>query len=452
MDGRKLPCQIVTSPPPKGCRKATWGANRAGYTRRVAVHQLSTTATAGEFANLAGVRETLQWFTREKQWVNDIHLQLCRIPAPTFHEQQRAEWVLGQFRALGWHATLDREGNVLAALEKTPEGTLVAVTAHLDTVLAPRTKDDITVGPDGDLRGPGVSDNGAGLAGLLALARAIKSGPDPDDLRGDLWNRLLLVANTGEEGEGNLRGMRYLCSQPELTARIQAFLVLDGAVVDHVTTQAIGSRRFEVTFTGVGGHSWSDFGVGNPVHALSRALAAFVDDNPLDPKGNPRSAINCGVIEGGSGVNVIPASARAKVDIRSEDPPRIESLAAALDRAVARSEDRENSRALGGKVTARVREIGNRPAGRLAENSPLLATLRCVDAYLGIRARPDASSTDANIPLSMGIPAISIGAGGSGGGAHTAGEWYQPQGRDLGLKRVLLTAAMLLKSSQKPTL
>ena len=416
----------------------------------MAAQLLSASAATGEFASLASVRETLQWFTREKQWVNDMHLQLCRIPAPTFHEQPRAEWMMAQFRALGWHAAMDREGNVLAALEKTPAGPLVVVTAHLDTVLAPRHKEDISVGPGGDILGPGVSDNGAGLAGLLAIARAIKSASDPDDLRGDIWNRLLLVANTGEEGEGNLRGMRYLCSQADLVERIQAFLILDGALVDHVTTQAIGSRRFEVTFTGVGGHSWSDFGVGNPVHALSRALAAFVDDNPLDPKGTPRTAINCGVIEGGSGVNVIPASARAKVDIRSEDPARIEALSRALDRAVARSEERENARAAGGKVAARVKEIGNRPAGRLAENSPLLATLRGVDAHLGIRARSDAASTDANIPLSMGIPAISIGAGGSGGGAHTTGEWYQPQGRDLGLKRVLLTAALLLKSSPVP--
>lgn len=414
----------------------------------MAAQLLSAAAATGEVAGLAGVREILQWFTREKQWVTDMHVQLARIPAPTFMEQQRAEWMMAQFRALGWHAAMDREGNVLAALERSPEGPLVAVTAHLDTVLAPRTKEDVFVGPGGEINGPGVSDNGAGLAGLLALAKAIRSSADPDGLRGELWNRLLLVANTGEEGEGNLRGMRHLCSQPDLAGRIQAFLVLDGALVDHITTQAIGSRRFEVTFTGPGGHSWSDFGVGNAVHALTRALACFVDDNPLDPKASPRSAINCGVVEGGTGVNVIPSMARAKVDIRSEDPRRIDALSAALDRAVARAEDRENSRAGSGKVTAKIREIGNRPAGRLPDSSPLLATLRSIDQHLGIRARPDAASTDANIPLSLGIPAVSIGAGGSGGGAHTPGEWYQPQGRDLGLKRVLLTAAVLLKQSQ----
>jgi acetylornithine deacetylase/succinyl-diaminopimelate desuccinylase-like protein len=408
---------------------------------------LSAAGAIGEFAGLAGMRDTLQWFTREKQWVNDIHLQLCRIPSPTFLEQQRAEWMLSQFRTLGWHAAIDREGNVLAALERVPEGPLVAVTAHLDTVLAPRTKDEITVGPGGDLRGPGVADNGAGLAALLAIARVIRETSGPD-FRGDLWNRLLLVANTGEEGEGNLRGMRYLCSQEDLVRRIQAFLVLDGAVIDHITTQGIGSRRFEITFTGPGGHSWSDFGIGNPVHALSRALAAFVDDNPLDPRAAPRTAINCGVIEGGTGINVIPASARAKVDIRSEEPNRMATLSAALDAAVTRAEEQENKGVIGGKVSARIKEIGNRPAGRLAENSLLLSTLRAVDRHFGIRSKTDAASTDANIPLSMGIPAVSIGAGGTGGGAHTTGEWYQPQGRDLGLKRVLLTAALLLRHTQ----
>jgi acetylornithine deacetylase/succinyl-diaminopimelate desuccinylase-like protein len=408
---------------------------------------LSAAGAIGEFAGLAGMRDTLQWFTREKQWVNDIHLQLCRIPSPTFLEQQRAEWMLSQFRAVGWHAAIDREGNVLAALERTPEGPLVAVTAHLDTVLAPRTKDEITVGPGGDLRGPGVADNGAGLAALLAIARVIRDTSGPA-LRDDLWNRLLLVANTGEEGEGNLRGMRYLCAQEDLARRIQAFLVLDGAVIDHITTQGIGSRRFEVTFTGPGGHSWSDFGIGNPVHALSRALAAFVDENPLDPRAVPRTAINCGVIEGGTGINVIPASARAKVDIRSEEPNRMAALSAALDAAVTRAEQQENKGVIGGKVSARIKEIGNRPAGRLAENSLLLGTLRAVDRHFGIRSKTDAASTDANIPLSMGIPAVSIGAGGTGGGAHTTGEWYQPQGRDLGLKRVLLTAALLLRQTQ----
>jgi acetylornithine deacetylase/succinyl-diaminopimelate desuccinylase-like protein len=407
---------------------------------------LTTAVSAGELAERPGIREVLQWFTREKQWVNDIHLQLCRVPAPTFLEQQRAEWMAAQFRSLGWHAGIDRCGNVLASLEPDPAGPMVAATAHLDTVLAPRTKDDIAIDRDGDFRGPGVSDNGAGLAALLALAKAIKSLPKDSDSFDSLWNRLLLIANVGEEGEGNLTGIRHICRQPEMLARIGSFLVLDGASTDHITSQGLGSRRFEVAFSGPGGHSWSDFGIGNPVHALSRAISAFVDHRPLDPRSTPKVAINIGVIEGGSSVNSIPASARAKVDIRSESNDKIEELVAALHHAVARAEEVENARALGNKVTVKIREIGNRPAGRLSPDAPIVNYLRNVDSHLGIRARLDCASTDANIPLSLGIPAVSIGAGGQGGGAHTAAEWYRPDGRDLGLKRILLTTALLLRN------
>jgi tripeptide aminopeptidase len=416
----------------------------------VATQTLQTANIIGDLAERRGVREALQYFTKEKQWVNDIQLQLCRVAAPTFHELPRAEWMAAQFRALGWHAGIDSEGNVLASLDPHPAGSLVAITAHLDTVLSPRIKDDITVDPEGVLLGPGVSDNGAGLAALLAIARAIRQVqelPGKGDEQGEsIWRRLLLIANVGEEGEGNLRGIRHICAQPSLVAQIAAFLILDGAALDHITTQALGSRRFEVTFAGPGGHSWSDFGIGNPVHALTRAVAEFVDRNPVDPKATPRVSVNAGLIEGGSGINAIPALARVKIDIRSEDDARIEALSDALQTAVARAEETENSRALGGKVTAKVREIGRRPAGKLDNDAPLLAALRAVDAHLGIRARPDCASTDANIPLSMGMQAVSIGAGGHGGGAHTTAEWYRPTGRDLGLKRALLTAAALLSA------
>ncbi|MEP6715382.1 MAG: M20/M25/M40 family metallo-hydrolase [Terriglobia bacterium] len=408
----------------------------------MAVHLLPA-AAAGELAERPGIREALQWFTREKQWVNEIHLQLCRVPAPTFLEQQRAEWMIAQFRSLGWRASLDRAGNVLASLEADPSGPLVAVTAHLDTVLAPRTKDDVTVDREGDFRGPGVSDNGAGLAALLAIAKAVKTLPRPNET----WGGLLLIANVGEEGEGNLSGIRHICNQTALLNRIAAFLVIDGAAINHITTQALGSRRFEVAFAGSGGHSWSDFGIGNPVHALSRAISFFIDGQPVDPRSLPRVAVNVGIIEGGSGVNAIPSSARAKIDIRSESNDRMDDLVLLLKSAVARAEDAENHRAIGTKVTAKIREIGSRPAARLDPDAPIIGVVRAVDAYLGIRSHMDCSSTDANIPLSLGLPAVSIGAGGQGGGAHTTSEWYRPEGRDLGLKRVLLTAALLLRDT-----
>jgi tripeptide aminopeptidase len=409
----------------------------------VAANSLQAGASVGDLAENPAIRPVLRWFTKEKQWVNEVHLQLCRVPAPTFLEQARAEWFGSQLRSIGWHVGIDRVGNILASLDANPQGSLVALTAHLDTVLAPRTKEDISIGRDGDILGPGVSDNGAGLSGLLAIAKAIKACHPP----GELWGRLLLIANVGEEGEGNLAGMRHLCAQPEFVDRIAAFLVLDGAATDHITVQALGSRRFEVAFSGSGGHSWSDFGVGNPVHALCRANSLFIDENPLDPKSNPKVSVNVGLIEGGSGINAIAAAARSKIDIRSESNQEMDRLVTALYMAVARAEEIENSRATSQKVTAKIREIGNRPAARLAADAPIIAAIRAVDAHLGIRSRLDCASTDANIPLSLGIPAVSIGAGGKGGGAHTASEWYRPDGRDLGLKRIVLAAALLLRDS-----
>lgn len=398
----------------------------------------TTTTLAGEAAEARGVRECLQWFTREKKWINEIHLQVCRIPAPTFVEQERAEWMRNTLREFGWDAVLDRAGNVIATPDSDSEPPFIALTAHLDTVIAPRHKDEIVLDPDGRLRGPGVADNGAGLAALLAIARALKSCPPIEDALG----RVMLVANVGEEGEGNLNGMRFLCQHSGWLDRIAAFLVLDGANTDHITARALGSRRFEVTFSGPGGHSWSDFGAANPVHALARAVSLFADTRLED---QPKSSFNVGMIEGGASINAIPAEARAKIDIRSESNDKLDQIVIALNAAVARAREVENQRASGEKVAARVKEIGSRPAAELPLGSPILAYIRAVDAHLGIRSHLDCSSTDANIPMFIGKPAISIGAGGQGGGAHTLQEWFKPEGRDLGLKRVLLTLALLLR-------
>ena len=387
-----------------------------------------------QLADHRGVRECLQWFTREKQWINERHLELCRIPAPTFQEADRAQWFFDQFRALGWEASIDRVGNVIAAWG---DGPYVALTAHLDTVIPARSKDDITSDADGRFRGPGVCDNGTGLAALLGFARAWKSGPKLPACA----LSPLLVANVGEEGEGNLLGMRYLCKQSVLASRIAAFVVADGSNTDHITCRALGSRRFEAIFNGPGGHSWSDFGVGNPLHALCRAVALFAD-TAVDS--SPKSAINVGMIEGGAGVNALAQSARAKIDIRSESNQKMDELVGALEQAVDRAREIENQRATSGPISTRLKEIGSRPAAALADDAPILKFIRAVDAHLGIRSRLDCASTDANIPLSLGTPAIAIGAGGTGGGAHTLQEWFRPEGRDLGLKRIFLLMLLLL--------
>jgi acetylornithine deacetylase/succinyl-diaminopimelate desuccinylase-like protein len=390
------------------------------------------------------VQAAFQLLSTERRWLDEKQLQFCRIPAPTFFEQQRAEWMRSELDALGWEAHIDRAGNVLAQLPgASPTAPLVALTAHLDTVLAPQGPEDIRMDDQLRMTGPGVSDNGAGLAGLLAVARVFH---DCEPFR-EAPAQLLLVANVGEEGEGNLNGMRYLCRQSQWAPRIRSFLVLDGPSTDRVTTEALACRRYEIAVSGPGGHSWSDFGAANPVHALSRAITLFVD--VYAPRavagGKGRHSFNFGVIDGGTTVNAIPASARAKADLRSENPLLLEALVQALAQALEEALLIENERATAGRVTGRRKETGNRPGGALPDDSLLLAYIQAVDSELGIRSRLDCASTDANVPLSLGLPALSIGAGGDGGGAHTTAEWYSPEGRDIGLRRIVLLLGLMLR-------
>lgn len=381
-----------------------------------------------------------RWFARERHWMTEHHLAICRIPAPTFFEEQRAEWLAEQLRRYGWNATRDRAGNVLAMWHPPSESKLIAITAHLDTVLAPQRPDDISITSDGRIHGPGVSDNGSGLAALLAFARLLSESPGLQYLA----SSLLIVANVGEEGEGNLSGMRYLCRQSSLIERIRAFLILDGPSLDHITAQALSSRRYEINLQGPGGHSWNDQGTANPVHALSHAVSTFVGEaESRKESGSVKFSYNFGIIEGGASVNSIPAQALAKLDLRSEDERVLDELSASLTHAVERALEAENRHAKNSRLTARIRELGSRPGGKLESDSNVLRTVQAIDSYLQIRSRINCASTDANIPLSLGLPAISIGTGGQGGGAHTSQEWFHAEGRETGLRRILLILAAL---------
>jgi tripeptide aminopeptidase len=221
--------------------------------------------------------------------------------------------------------------------------------------------------------------------------------------------------------------------------KLRAVIVLDGSGIDHVTTKALASRREEVVITGPGGHSWSDFGLPNPINALVRGSVRFI--NTKVPT-NPRTTFNLGQIEGGTSVNSIPYEAKLKVDLRSENEDEITRMEMALRDCIAAGvkDEMDNSRERSrGKLEWKINLIGSRPGGELPQDSALLVALRAADDAVGNKSRNERSSTDANIPLSMGIEAIAIGAGGNGGGAHSLQEWYEPQGRELGLKRVLLT-------------
>lgn len=381
-------------------------------------------------AQQARVRAALDWFAENAQSITSDQIRLTEIPAPSFQEGKRAAVVKTLLAAQGLAIHADSIGNVIGELRGANENEVVLVTAHLDTVFPPGTA--VKVRREGNrLVGPGISDNATGLAGLIAIASAVHAaGIRPE-------RTLLFAANVGEEGEGNLRGMRSLTDA--YRDKLRAVVVLDGSGIDHVTTRALASRRLEVIITGPGGHSWSDFGMPNPINALVRASVRFI--NTKVPAA-PRTTFNLGQIEGGTSVNSIPYEAKLKVDLRSESDEEITRLENALRECVATGvkDEMDNARdRTKGRLEWKVNLIGSRPGGELASDSPLLAALRHADELLGNASRIERSSTDANIPLSLGIPAIAIGAGGSGGGAHSLQEWYEPAGREIGLKRALLT-------------
>jgi acetylornithine deacetylase/succinyl-diaminopimelate desuccinylase-like protein len=336
----------------------------------------------------------------------------------------------------GLKARLDDVGNVVAERPGSDSRNVILIAAHLDTVFPAEI--DVRVRRDGSrLLAPGISDNGAGLAGLVALARALHEG------KVRTRHTLVFAANVGEEGEGNLRGIRKLVES--YRGRLRYVIALDGGSVDHIVTRALASRRVEATITGPGGHSWSDFGMPNPIHAMARGIAQFVKVRVPD---DPRTTFNVGQIEGGTSVNSIPYRASIKVDLRSGSEAELERLEKALREAIQRASDEEMSaarqvggsaRSISSRLDVKFRVLGVRPAGELPADSPLLAAIRDADRFLGHRSRLDQSSTDANVPLSLGIHAIAVGAGGRGGGAHSLNEWYDPAGRELGLKRLLLT-------------
>jgi acetylornithine deacetylase/succinyl-diaminopimelate desuccinylase-like protein len=373
------------------------------------------------------------WLHGNPRKIMDWQARLVAIPAPPFGEQARSEWLAARFSEAGLSdVKTDAVGNVqgtLPAASLPPESTgpVVVLSAHLDTVFPADTPLNPVV--EGDrLVAPGACDNGAGVAGMLALAHALSGS------KIELPVPLIFLGNVGEEGEGDLRG------------RVAAHIVLDGAGADSVVTQALGSRRFQVTIKGPGGHSFTDAGLPNPIAALAAALAVVAE---ISLPEEPRTTLNLGTIRGGTSVNSIPESAQAAIDLRSTDPDQLLRLEVALHRAVEDAVAHSNAKAkttagAGSSLTYNIVKIGDRPAANLPGDSPLLEALRAVDRHLRLRTDLRLGSTDANIPLSMGVPALSMGAGGEGGGAHTQAEWYSGKDRETGLRRVLLlTLAML---------
>jgi acetylornithine deacetylase/succinyl-diaminopimelate desuccinylase-like protein len=395
------------------------------------------------------IHAAFAWLHNNPKTILDWQIDLVSIPAPPFGEKARSEWLLARFTEAGLaqvHA--DTVGNVFGFLptpnlDPESSGPVIVLSAHLDTVFPANTPLNPVVkqvNGAARLEAPGACDNGAGVVGMLAIAHALVQS------KVELPAHLILLGNVGEEGEGDLRGIRHLYNNSPLAGRIAAHIVLDGAGADSAVTQALGSRRFRVTITGPGGHSFTEAGSPNPIAALASALAAL-DQIPLPQ--DPRTTLNIGTIHGGTSVNSIPESAQASIDFRSTAPEQLLRLEVALHRAVEDSVEQSNfkvkppAQRSRGLLTFTISKIGDRPAAQLPADSPLIETLRAVDRHLGFHTDLRLGSTDANIPLSLGIPSLSIGAGGDGGGAHTQAEWYSAKDRELGLRRVLLlTLAM----------
>ncbi len=362
------------------------------------------------------VKAAVDGLKTDNAWTIDNQVSICEIPAPPFKETARGLEYKRRLEGVGLrNVRIDTAGNVIAERRGTGNGPTVMIAGHLDTVFPEGT--DVKVKREGTrFTAPGIGDDCRGLAVVLAVARAFeKAGIETT-------GTVYFVGNVGEEGPGNLRGVRNLFLH-ELKGKVDYFISVDGTGLD-VTSRGVGSNRYKVTFHGPGGHSYGAFGRVNPIHALGRAIARIGD---VQVPATPRTTFNVGVITGGTSVNSIPFSASAEIDMRSESAASLATLDGKVRKILAEAVVAENKRWPGAteKIRLQIDTIGIRPAnGSQTEKTSIVATAIAAGKALGFAAKTGASSTDANLPMSLGIPAITIDGGGKGGDAHALTEWY----------------------------
>ena len=342
-------------------------------------------------------------------------IELTEIPAPPFKEERRAKVYLEMLRASGLtDVEMDAEGNVMGVRKGTGNGNMVAVVAHLDTVFPEDT--DVKVKREGTrLAAPGVGDNTRGLALMLAVIRAMEAA------KVETTDDVLFVGNVGEEGEGDLRGVKFLLLKGKYKDRIKEFIAIDGGEQGNITHGGVGSRRYRVAFKGPGGHSYGAFGLVNPAYAMGNAITKF-SRIPVPQK--PKTTFNVGLVSGGTSVNSIPFEMQMVIDMRSTDCGELKKLDARFLEVVREAVDEENkTRATReGPITADPRLIGDRPCGETPLTSPIVQKTTAVVKAFGLTPSYGISSTDSNVPMSLGIPAVTIGRG-PGGRAHSLDEW-----------------------------
>lgn len=389
-----------------------------GLALLVAAYPLAAQSIPAIPSTNARVRTAVELVESDNAWTLQQQVELTQIPAPPFKEAARGAEFKRRLEALGYRdVRVDSVGNVIAVRRGAGSGPTVVIAGHLDTVFPDST--DVRVRRDGDrLRAPGIADNSRGLAVVLAVARAFeKTGVRTN-------GTVYFVGNVGEEGPGNLRGVRHLLGT-ELKGKVDYFVTVDDSGFD-IVSRAVGSHRYRVAYTGPGGHSYGSFGIPNPIHALGRAIAG-ISDVQVAPR--PRTTFNVGIVKGGSSVNSIAAEAVMEVDLRSEDAASLAALDATVRRILNDALSAENARWTGrgaqeAKLALRIDTIGIRPTGAQSDTAVIVRTAMAAARALGFTSTTSAASTDANIPISLGIPGIRIGGGGRGDGAHTLGEWY----------------------------
>jgi tripeptide aminopeptidase len=363
---------------------------------------------------------------------------LSAIPAPTGAERARGAKVAEFFDDVGLgDVSVDEVGNVRAwHAKRETENDCVVLCAHLDTVFGPEL--DVSVSRRGArLEGPGIADNARGLAALVTVGEALTKA------RIETRRPVLFAATVGEEGSGDLRGVRYLLGPSgRLAVRPSAFIALDGAGIERIVHRALGARRYHVTFHGPGGHSWAAFGIANPANAVGRAIDRIAG---LPAHRAPRTAHSIVRLGGGTSLNSIPQTAWFDLDLRSEERQALEQLDEAVQSALAQALHEENRRRVPGSapLTLDVRRVGDRPSGLTPRTHPLVQTAVAATRAVGHDHQLACASTDANVPIALGVPAVALGAGGRAGDAHLPTEWYENDKGALGIVRALLvTAAM----------
>ncbi len=362
----------------------------------------------------ASVKRALDRIKADNAWTLEQQVSICEIPAPPFKETARGAEYKRRLEALGLTVRIDSIGNVIAERRGAGSGPTVMIAGHLDTVFPEGT--DVKVKREGTrYTGPGIGDDCRGLAVVLSVARAFQME------KVQTAGTVIFVGNVGEEGPGNLRGVRHLFTR-EYKDKIDYFISVDGTGLG-LTSRAVGSNRYRVTYKGPGGHSYGAFGMPSPIHALGRAISSIAD---IQVPTTPKATFNVGIIEGGTSVNTISPSGAMDVDLRSESPKALADLDAKFQTAVRNALAAENARWPQSRVriTMDLDTIGIRPAGAQPDDAPIVRAALAAGKALGFTAPTTASSTDANLPMSLGIPAITIDGGGDGRGAHALTESY----------------------------